>query len=276
MSAPRSSRWVAKLCRSECGVVRRSSPASFRYFSSIRPTLRVVSRRPYLLTNTGVSGDGVLSRFCRMPGPVAARAANAPGAGGVGTDGRQPLLAAFAPHAEYRGVEVQVAVVEAHDFADSQSGRVHRLEDRPIAQAHRRVGRRGIEEPAQVFRREEMRQRPPLARIPQRLGRIRFGPAFALAKTEETAQRGQMPGDARLRVARLVQCRHVAAEIEHRHVARRGKPPAVGFGQIVGQRTEVFTVALDRVRRSVALDGQELEKTSDGGVHGRKGLELGD
>ena len=70
----------------------------------------------------------------------------------------------------------------------------------------------------------------PLPRIPQRLGRIRLGPAFALAEAEEAAQRGQMPGDARLGVARLVQGRHVAAEIEDRHVARRGKPAAVGFG----------------------------------------------
>ncbi len=73
----------------------------------------------------------------------------------------------------------------------------------------------------------------------------------------------------RLGVARLVQRRHVAAQIEDGHVARRGEPPAVGFAQIVGQRAEVFAIALDRVRRSVALDGQELEKSGDGGAHGR-------
>ncbi len=55
MSAPRSSKCVAKLCRNVCGVVRKSSPASFKCFSNIRATLRVVMRRPNLLRKMGAS-----------------------------------------------------------------------------------------------------------------------------------------------------------------------------------------------------------------------------
>ena len=72
----------------------------------------------------------------------------------------------------------------------------------------------GVEQPADLVGREEVRQRAALARIAQRLGRIRLGPAFALAEAEEAPQRGQPPGDRRLGVARLVQGRHVAAQIE--------------------------------------------------------------
>ena len=52
MSAPASSRWVAKLCRRVCGLVRGSSPACRRYPASSRPTLRAVSRPPSLFRKT--------------------------------------------------------------------------------------------------------------------------------------------------------------------------------------------------------------------------------
>ena len=136
---------------------------------------------------------------------------------------------------------------------------------------HRLVGRRGVEEPAQIFGRKKMRQRAPLPRIAQRLGRIRLRPAFPLPKTKEAAQRGEVSGDGRLGVARLVQRRHVAAQIEHGHVAGSGRVAAVRFGQVVGQRRQVLAVALDRVGRGVALDGQKLQEAGDGGTHRNKG-----
>ena len=46
---------MAKLCRSVCGLVRWSRPVCWMYFSSMRPTLRVVSRRPKRLMKRGAA-----------------------------------------------------------------------------------------------------------------------------------------------------------------------------------------------------------------------------
>ena len=53
MSAPASSKWVAKLCRSVCGLARRESPATARCFSSSLATPRTESLPPNRLVNRG-------------------------------------------------------------------------------------------------------------------------------------------------------------------------------------------------------------------------------
>ena len=48
---------MAKLCRSVCGLVRGSRPAAARYFSSKRPTLRVVRLLEKYLKLTGLDPE---------------------------------------------------------------------------------------------------------------------------------------------------------------------------------------------------------------------------
>ena len=44
---------------------------------------------------------------------------------------------------------------------------------------------------------------------------------------------------------------------------------AVAVGQILGQRVQILAVALERVRRSAALDAQVLQELADLRTHGR-------
>ncbi len=110
----------------------------------------------------------------------------------------------------------------------------------------------------------------PLRRIPQRLGRIRFRPTFALPKAKKTPQRRQAPCNRRLGVARLVHRRHVPAQIEHRDVAGQGRLTARRLSQIFRQPAEILAVTLQRVIRGVPLHAQILQKSVDGELHGYK------
>ncbi len=216
MSAPRSSRCVAKLCRSVWGVVRRSSPLVLRCFSSMRPTLRVVSRRPNLLTKHRGRGTALLARR-----KLAHRAAN-----------RSRRAMAYEPTGAIRSrrplprtrsvppAQVQVAVVQPGQLAHAQPGRVERFEDGPIAQPHR--------------------HRPPAAppasgRFPRSRGSaaasaalrgLRSGLAgLALVQPSRWPKRKKLRIEARRRamvrlgVAGLVQGRDIAAQLDRADVA---------------------------------------------------------
>ena len=106
--------------------------------------------------------------------------------------GRQSFAAPLAADAHQPAVEVQVVVVDRHQFTDAQSGRVRRFEHRAIAQPHRFVRRRGLEQLRDLVGREEMRQLAVGPRISQRLGGILLAEPFALRKPKEAPQCGQM------------------------------------------------------------------------------------
>lgn len=87
------------------------------------------------------SRAGRLARMQAADGQPAAQ-----GAGSKRSDGSEAFLAAFAAHAEDFGPEVYVAFVEAHQFADAESRRVHGFENGSIAKSHGRIGRRCCQE----------------------------------------------------------------------------------------------------------------------------------
>ena len=91
------------------------------------------------MTNTGRR-----ARRARADGAAARASQRRKRPHGVRADRRQPLAAALAADAKHVGLEVQVALLEPDHLADPQPGRVHRLQDRPVAQSHERfAGRRG-------------------------------------------------------------------------------------------------------------------------------------
>ena len=119
-----------------------------------------------------------------------------------------------------------------------------------IARSRRPIGSSAggaFEQAADVFGREKVRQRAAFSRIAERLGRIGFRPAFALAEAEKTPQRGQAPGDGGFGVARLVHGGHVSAQIEHRDIAGQRRFAAGGLGQIIGQGGQILAITFQRV-----------------------------
>ena len=134
--------------------------------------------------------------------------------GGVGPDRGEALAFSLAANASHAGAEIEIAVVDADQFADPEAGGVHGLEDRPIAQAERFVRRGGLEQAADILGREEMGQSAALPRIAQRLGGVFVDPSFPLAETVKAAEAGQSPGDRRLGITCFVQRAGLAAEVE--------------------------------------------------------------
>jgi hypothetical protein len=193
---------------------------------------------------------------------------------GERADGRQPLAPPLAADADDVGGKIHVRVVQPDRFAHAEAGRIHRLEDRPIAQPHRLIARRGFEQPAKLVRREEVRQLPRPARVPQRLGRIALTPPLASAKAKEAPQRSQPAGDRGLRVALAVHVGHIAAKQHRGDFAGRRALAAARLDQVRFERRQVFAVALERQLRGIALDPQIAEEGFDGRMHETQGFRV--
>ena len=124
----------------------------------MRSTLRVVSRCPRRLRNSGCRRDACRLRsaavcpsrrsaLCRSPRPLpvcrsASAQHRADRVGGGPVERHEPLLAALAAHAHDAARQVDVLEVEIDQFAQPQPGRVEQLEDGAIAPARRRCRRR--------------------------------------------------------------------------------------------------------------------------------------
>src|SRR5690606_7825263 len=111
---------------------------------------------------------------------------------------------------------VQITVVEPYRFAHAQSGRVHRFQNRAIAQTLWVIARGSLEQPANFVGCQKVRQ---LAGTPwgsQGLGRIARHQPLAPSRAEETSHGGPSPRDTAFGVASLVQRRHVPTQIKRR------------------------------------------------------------
>jgi hypothetical protein len=60
----------------------------------------------------------------------------------------QPLTPPLAAHPDGAVFEIEVAIVEGHELADTQSRGIHQFEDRPVAESSRRVRFGCTEKPA--------------------------------------------------------------------------------------------------------------------------------
>src|SRR5207344_386204 len=101
---------------------RHDLPATL---TSQAPATRVQQHR--IARNPG-AGHRPLQLRAAAREVVLQRAASGP------SDGDDALLVSFTEHAQQGSVEVHVAPVEPDELADSHTGRVERLEDRPVAQ----------------------------------------------------------------------------------------------------------------------------------------------
>ena len=141
-------------------------------------------------------------------------------------DRREPFAFSFAANRDDAGREIEVAVREADQLAHAQAGRVERFQNRAVANFRRLVALRRGEQFADLVGREKVRQLLRLPRIAERLGRIRFGPAFALAEAKEAADRRHPPRDRSLRVAGFVQRGEKATQLVDRDAAGAGVLPS--------------------------------------------------
>ena len=227
MSAPRSSRCVAKLCLQRVGRGAPVEPRGLQIcFSSIRPTLRVVSRRPNLLTNTGASGPLFSRDETRRTAihSLSARVANDP-MGAIRS--RRPLP---------RTRTVPPAKIEVRDVLSPANS----LTRRPAEYSVSRMARSRKPQRARPCRaarpaggsissdeRKCGSELATLARVAQRLGRIGRGPAFTLAKTKESCAARPVGGRSwswrnRLRAGR--QCSPATRPCRRRPACRQACP----------------------------------------------------
>ena len=128
-SAPASSRCVAKLCRSLCGVSDGSSPAAIRYFSTSAGRCARWRCPPVRSTNSG---------------PLALRARSSKillqrHRWTASAQRRQSLLLAFAANAHNLTEHVHVIIIELDQLVNAQPGAVKRLQNRFVTPRRRPV-----------------------------------------------------------------------------------------------------------------------------------------
>jgi len=177
----------------------------------------------------------------------------------IGAERAEAFFASLAADADDALREIEVAIVEADQFAHAQTGGVERFEDRPITKAHRGVTRRGTKQFANFGGREKVRQLVRLARIAERLGWVVVDPVFALSETIKAAERGQLARDRGFGVTGIVQRGQIAAQFNRRQRRRVGTATVL-FTQILSKGFEVFSIGLERVRRSATFDEQVLQE----------------
>jgi hypothetical protein len=125
-----------------------------------------------------------------------------------------PLLATLAEHTDDAIAQVDVIDPQAHELAQPEPGRIEQLEDRSIA-ASKWVGRIGHVEQARDLPFAEVRRQPLFAaRRADESGRIAVELPLAAQVAAERADRRQLAGRARTRVAARVQIAHERADVQ--------------------------------------------------------------
>ena len=189
MSAPASRRWVAKLCRRVWGLgktcdrevlLEQPGDAANRQ----PPPEFVGEQRP---ARRCPRGDRVWPG--RQPGPQSAA--------GMGPHDAQPLAAALAADPRRAVSKIEIAVIEAHQLADADTGGIHEFEDRAVADTTGRIGAGGGQQAGDLVTGEKLRQFAGPARAAKRLGGVGPHPALALAKGIEAPQTGELAGHRR-------------------------------------------------------------------------------
>ena len=160
-SAPRSSRCVAKECRTTCGLSVRGRSARRPWPFQDLPEPDAAERAA-----ARVQEDARRRAAASAPGqrrPRVLQVARRPG-GRLVADRDEPLLAALPDARQVVFVEMQIRDPDADELGDAHAGGVEQLEHRAVAQAERRrdVGLR--DERVHLLEREERRQRRPRAR----------------------------------------------------------------------------------------------------------------
>ena len=163
-------------------------------------------------------------------------------------------------------VSVPAGDVQADDFRDSKPGRVRRLQNRSVPQAGRFVRRWRFQQCRELIDRQQVRQLSTGPRCSQRLRRVGCCHPFAQAKSKQTSQAREPPGDRRLCIVALVKVRDVASQHSDADLSsfRNVTDSILKVGQQAGN---VFRVRLHRERRRVLLDLQVTQESVDCHFH---------
>ena len=116
---------------------------------------------------------------------------------------------------------------------------------------------------ANLRRAEELWQRPPDPRRPQRLRRIRLRDPFARRVPEQASQTRQAPRNRRSRVVALVQIADVRPQHRDIDLLDRRRP-AHAVLQEIREAVQVLSIRLQRQLRSISLKLQVSQETLDG------------
>ena len=188
---------------------------------------------------------------------------------GIRSDRGDSFLLSFAEHPQDVRSAVPIPDTEPHEFRNPQTGGVERLQDGPVPQSLRLIGRRGLEKTGDLGCGQKVRQLSPDPRRPEGLRGVGLGDPLSATIAEEAAQAGQPPGDRRAGVLAVVQIRHVSAQHFDRDPARPGDH-SDPVAEIIQQTLEVVLIRLNRLLRRVALDPEKAEKRGDRSLHVRE------
>ena len=118
-----------------------------------------------------------------------------------------PLLLTFAGNADHFFAKIDIGEVYANKFANTNAGRVQKLDDRTVAAAKIGVDVWRLDKADGVFDREMVGQFAFDLRRRDLFRRVRFKLAFANEELEKCPQAGEFPRDTCLLMIR-VQLRH--------------------------------------------------------------------
>ena len=182
-SAPCSSRCVAKLCRSMCGVMLRSTPGAADAVLDAQPQRHRRERRAALRQKN------IRRRFRRDEFGPPDFDETVQRFHGLSPDRHDALLVALADDVDEPGVEMKLLQPQIFQFGQAQAGSVGQFQNRLVAQAFRRFRRFRREQFFDFVIRQRLRQPFPAARqrkIFRDVGRQQF---FILGEAVKRPQR---------------------------------------------------------------------------------------
>ncbi len=247
-SAPPASRWVAKECRSACGLTFRCSASWRTVRSRWRATLRAVSRPPRWLRKSAAGSCPRAERGQQLAPAIdpPAERLDAPG-----IHRAEALLAALSQDAHGTGAQVEVVHVQPAGLAHPQPRAVEQLEERPVAKTERALLARHRQHREHLVDGEHPGELRGQLGAPDGAGRVRRHAGGQDQVAVERADRGERAGPA----ARRVVDGERAEPAADGAVVRRDQISPGGF-EVAGEGADVGEVRLHRVRRAPASVGE--------------------
>ena len=129
---------------------------------------------------------GILAMRLRMDVPPLVEP-GADGLHGVRSERRQSLPFPFSLNPNQTVVQIEVSVVDRHQFTNAESARVHGLQHRPVSRTENLILRGGVKQLLYLLGRQEVGQFSVGTGIAQGLGGVVRDKSFPLRKTKKTA-----------------------------------------------------------------------------------------
>ena len=272
MSAPPSSRWVAKLCRRVCGD-SEASPARPAAACRTSHAPCLVSRPPRALRKTAAvarRGPGARLTWRRpRPGPGGPDEIGLQRLARVAADRDDALLAALAGQPDnLLAGQVELVDVEADGLRDPRTRPVQELEQGPVPELDRRgrvAGPGRGQQPLHLVHGDRLGQPPRRRRRPHLPGRVGSGQPLRGGEGVQPAHRDHGPpggagGQRSVLLVPLPQPGQEGRDVRAGELAYRHLSPA---GQRVAVAQQIPAVGLERAGGEPALDRQVIEVPAD-------------